>query len=326
MDGLFYRHIPREYNSELCVTGDFRNKERIILHNINDQINNNKPDLEKVLIECQIQNIKYNLFTVKDILNLPYSDDPMCDTNVKGCFAEYLARRKTKCFLKLFRPFGRTTGLFREDFDISNPEDYTVAENENYKLKIKRYPNLALIDLTENQYGRETELTDIDGFFSFKYFLKKHIIVVESKVSKLNQNLDSLLTNLFNPLKELYPKAEFSYFLYSNPNTMYKKKNRNLRMLREKPRKIFNKLIKNNINPLFCAFNISASEFDNIAKHLLDQYYFLTKDATITLNDKTIISKDSIEAYGGGRTPLIKLRKRPDGLWEEIPLTHRNKK
>ena len=52
-------------------------------------------------------------------------------------------------------------------------------------------------------------IKELDGFFDYRYLGKRNILVLESKLERLNINPERLVENLFEPLKELFPKSSF---------------------------------------------------------------------------------------------------------------------
>lgn len=295
------------------------------LHNLNDAINDKKNIFEKVLVEYIINDCSYPVFTVSDLIQAPYDFDYSADGNIRGEIAERIARRITKYFLKHWSKRGKTGGFFDKRFDPRNREDFIVAHTEDYILKIQKYPNLIILKRTgRGKFGYEN-IKELDGFFDYRYQGKRHIIVLESKLEKINVNCDDLVNNLYDPLQRLFPQAGFHYILFTDKNSVYVKstidRRRQLKIL---PVKIHERLQSEGIGTLFFTFNESREDFEKIKEFLILQYRAFRKQA-VTLYGKTIISEKELTVFDGGETPHIKLVKDlHTGLWREIPLKHKS--
>jgi len=203
------------------ITRDHGIKGKYILHNPNDELNDGKEFFEKVLIEYRIDNKSYNIFTVADMYTVNYRVDERAAGNIIGDLAERIARRIVKYFLKHFSKHGDTGGIFDKRFNPVRKDDYVVANTERYILKIDRYPNLIILDRTgRGKFGYEV-IKELDGLFDYRYLKKRHILVLESKIDKLNIDCGMLETNLFKPLKEIFPGADFSYIVFSSYNSIF---------------------------------------------------------------------------------------------------------
>lgn len=297
------------------------------LHNLNDEINDSRPISEKIIVEYCINGSSYILFTVADLLSANYSFDHRSEGNILGEIGERIARRVTKYFLKHLSKRGRTGGIFDERFDPQHREDFIVANTDRYVLKIQQYPNLIILRRTgRGKYGYEN-IKELDGFFDYRYRGKRHILVLESKLDKININCNDLTKNLFSPLRKLFPEAMFHYILFSDRHSIYIRNNyERWRQIKQLPVKISETLGTNGIGTLFFTFNESRDDFEKIKNFLMLQYRAL-KNLSLTLHGKTIVSEKELTIFDGGETPHIKLVKDiPTGLWREVPLRHKGGK
>ena len=300
------------------VSGVFR------LHNLNDEINDNRPFSEKIIVEYYVNGSSYILFTVADLLNSTYPFDRQSEGNILGEIGERIARRVTKYFLKHLSKRGRTGGIFDQRFDPQHREDFIVANTEKYVLKIQQYPNLIILRRTgRGKYGYEN-IKELDGFFDYRYSGRRHIIVLESKLEKININCRDLTGNLFTPLKKLFPEANFHYILFTDRHSIYVRNNyERWRQIKQLPVAISETLAVSGIGSLFFTFNESREDFEKIKNFLILQYRAVRKQ-TLTLYGRSIISEKELVIFDGGETPHIKLVKdAPTGLWREIPLRHK---
>jgi hypothetical protein len=296
------------------------------LHNPNDEINDDKPMLQKIIIEYIINNYSYPIYTVADLLDSTYPFDEQNEGNVLGDIAERISRRITKYFIKHWSKQGKTGGIFDQNFDIKNCENFIVAHNNEYVLKIQRYPNLIILKKTgKGKYGYEN-IKELDGFFDYRYLNKRHILVLESKLEKLNIDCDVLVTDLFTPLRQLFPEASFSYLLFTDKNSIYSSGSQiKFRRLRDFPAKIHERLSRENIGTIFFSFNECRDDFERMKNFLVLQYRAI-RNQSLTLFGKTIITEKELTIFDGGETPRIKLIKDfQTGLWREVPLRHKNK-
>ncbi|MCX7727216.1 MAG: hypothetical protein N2053_10265 [Chitinispirillaceae bacterium] len=297
------------------------------LHNFNDEINENRNLAEKIVVEYRINKRSYTLFSVADFITTPSLFEEESEGNLAGKIAERIARRITKYFLKHFSPYGKTGGIFDKRFNPEQRNDFIVANSKEYILKILQYPNMVILRKTgKGKYGYEN-IKELDGFFDYRFDGKRHILVLESKLEKININCKELINNLFSPLKELFPEAFFHYILFSDRNSVYVKNNfRKWRQVKQNIVNIYQSLKENGIGSLFFTFNESREDFERIKEYLMLQYRAFRR-LSLTLHGKTIITEKEITIFDGAETPFMKLvRDSSAGRWREIPLKHKSKK
>jgi hypothetical protein len=286
------------------------------LHNINDKINENLADIEKIVLEYKINNLSYPLYTINDLLNGHFNYQH--HGGIIGDIAERISRRVTKYFLRTFSEHGKPGGIFDRSFDPKNREGFVVANTKDYIMKIQKYPNLVILKNTgKGKFGYEN-IKEIDGLFDYRYFRKRHIIILESKLEKLDVDENKLIDNLFKPLNNFFPDAYFSYLLFTSKDSIYfKKKFDKKRKIRNKPIQIYEKLKKNDIATMFFNFNETKDDFLKMRNHLITHYRLLN-NFNITLQHKTIVSNDEIIIYDAGKRPLKKLKRdKLNGYWVE---------
>ncbi len=184
------------------------------LHNPNDEINENRNYNEKVIVEYVIDGISYDLFTIGDFFEVDYTFDEKSEGNIVGDIAERIARRITKYFLKHFSKHGRTGGIFDKRFNLGERNNFIVNHTDQYILKIKKYPNLVILKKTgSGKFGYEN-IKELDGLFDYRYRKHRHVLVLESKLDKINVNSEELVQNLFIPLSQFFNDAQFSSVLF----------------------------------------------------------------------------------------------------------------
>jgi hypothetical protein len=294
------------------------------LHNPNDAINDRRPLADKIIVEYSINESSYILFTVADLLDSPYPFDQQSEGNILGEIGERIARRVTKYFLKHLSKRGKTGGVFDQRFDPQHREDFIIAHTDEFILKIQQYPNLIILRRTgRGKYGYEN-IKELDGFFDYRYSGKRHILVLESKLEKINIDCNDLTGNLFHPLRKLFPEARFYYILFTDRHSIYVRNTYDrLRQIKHLPAYIFEHLSGYGIGSLFFTFNETREDFERIKNFLILQYRALRKQS-LTLYGKTLISEKELVIFDGGETPHLKLVKDPDsGLWRQIPLRHK---
>jgi hypothetical protein len=302
------------------VRGTFR------LHNPNDEINDKRGKLDKVVIEYRIEGISYDLYTVRDLLTAGYSFDASGEGNIIGDIAERIARRVTKYWLKHNSVHGKTGGIFDRRFNPKERDDFIIANTQQYILKIRKYPNLVILEKTgRGKYGYEN-IKEIDGLFDYRYFRQRTILVLESKLEKLTINCDDLLDNLFAPLATLFPEAHFSYVLFTDRNSIYQKRQfERRRQIKQFPYRVYTRLKAHGIATLFFSFNEPRDDFERMKDHLVTQYRTINKMG-VTLSGRTVITDKELMVFDGGETPHLKLVKDPQsGMWREVKLTHKKR-
>ncbi|HAJ78406.1 MAG TPA: hypothetical protein DCO75_01425 [Fibrobacteres bacterium] len=311
--GLIYS-LRRDHG----VNGTYR------LHNPNDEINDNRPSLDKIVLEYRICHISYPLFTTGDMLRSGYMFEPGAEGNLIGNIAERISRRITKYWLKHYSQHGKTGGIFDRRFNPKDRDDFVIAHSGEYILKIMKYPNCIILKKTgRGKFGYES-IKERDGLFDYRYFLQRQILVLESKVEKVAINVDDLLKNLFKPLRELFPHARFTYLLFTDKNSIYQRKNfSRRRQIKYFPMRIYRHLYNEGISMLFFSFNESRDDFERMKDHLITQYRVLHKMG-VALHGKTVITDKELIVFDGGETPHLKLVKdNSTGLWREVKLTHK---
>ncbi len=296
------------------------------LHNPKDEINDNRRFLDKVLVAYQIGRKRYDVFTIRDLFEVSYPFEPRAEGNIMGDTAERISRRITKYFLKHFSKIGRTGGIFDSSFNPQDRDDFIVANTDRFVLKIDKYPNLVILKKTgKGKYGYEN-IKELDGLFDYRYADRRHILVLESKIDKINVDCNDLITNLFVPLRKFFPNAAFNYILFSDKESIYMRKGyHSRRQLKHTPLQIFRSLHSEGIGTLFFTFNESSSDFIRIKDHLITQFRSITR-LGVTLFGKMVISENQIMLFDEGETPHLKLIKdRKFGMWKEVKLTHKSR-
>lgn len=296
------------------------------LHNPNDEINDRRGNLEKVVIEYRIEGISYDLFTVRDLVGAEYPFNASGAGNIVGDMAERIARRVTKYWLKHHSVHGKTGGIFDKRFNPKERDDFIIANTQHYVLKIRRYPNLVILKKTgRGKFGYEN-IKEIDGLFDYRYFLQRNILVLESKLDKLSINCDDLLDNLFGPLSTLFPDAHFSYVLFTDRNSIYQKRHfERRRQIKQFPYRVYTRLKARGIATLFFSFNEARDDFERMKDHLITQYRVINKMG-VTLSGRTVITDKELSIFDGGETPHLKLVKDTrTGMWREVKLTHKRR-
>jgi hypothetical protein len=302
-------------------------KGTFCLHNPKDQINFGRKLLDRVIVEYRIRNNSYDLYTVGDFFQSTYAIDPKADGNIMGDIAERISRRITKYWLKHFSKEGYTGGVFDKRFNPKERNNFIIAHSDRYVLKIQKYPNLVILDKTgRGKYGYEN-IKELDGLFDYRFGKQRHMLVLESKLDKINVDTRDLTENLFKPLGQLFPKTMFTYVLFSGQDSIYNKKSyERLREIKQLPRSIFETLGRQQIGTLFFTFNESMSDFERIKNHIITQYRSIAH-LGIELRGRMRLSAKEIVLFDEGETPHMKLIKdKSSGLWREVNLTHKSKK
>jgi len=303
------------------VLGSYR------LHNPNDEINDNRSEFDKIVLEYRIRHNSYPLYTVSDLLHSPYPFNAKSEGNIIGDIAERIARRITKYWLQHYSPHGKTGGIFDKRFDPLARDDFIIAHSPEYVLKIRKYPNCVILKKSgKGKFGYEN-IKELDGLFDYRYFLRRHILVLESKVEKTTISVGDLMKNLFGPLGALFPKTAFSYILFTDRNSIYQKRHfARRRQIKQFPYKIYEHLRQAGIGALFFGFNETREDFERMKNHLITQYRALHKMG-VSLSGKTVVTGKEIIVFDGGETPHLKLIKdTATGLWKEVKMTHKKRR
>jgi len=303
------------------IRGNYR------LHNPRDELNEGKQFLDRTIIEYRIAANSYPLYTIGDFFQSQYAFDPRAEGNIIGDIAERISRRITKYWLKHFSRAGYTGGIFDRRFNPHERDNFIIAHSDRYILKIRKYPNLVILDKSgKGKYGYEN-IKELDGLFDYRYGERRHILVLESKLDKINVDCGDLVENLFTPLKQLLPASTFTYVLFSGQESIFVKKGfERLRQIKQIPQKIFESLRAEGIGMLLFTFNESAADFERMKNHLITQYRSITH-LGIELHGRMRLSDKEITLFDGGETPHLKLVKdKQTGLWREVKLTHKGKR
>lgn len=298
-----------------------------VLHNPNDVINEHRPYLEKILVEYRIGRNKYPLFTMSDFFETGYDFDVRGEGNLLGDLAERISRRVVKYFLKHYNREGHTGGIFDKSFGPATRHNYVVANTDTYVLKIQKYPNLVILKKSASgKYGYEN-IKELDGLFDYRFKKRRHILVLESKLDKININVDDLVNNLFTPLREVFPDALFSYIMFSDRKSIFKKTlDPRIRELKPTCLAIAKHLGAHDVKTMFFSFNESYCDFERMKNHLITQYRWATS-LRVQFNGRITLSDREIVLFDEGETPRIKLSKdNRTGLWREVHLVHKDER
>jgi hypothetical protein len=288
----------------------------VILHNLSDSINSRKSLTNKVIVEYRIKGQSYPLFSVRDFFEATHSFSEEGRGNILGDIAERISRRVVKYFLKHHSSHGDTGGIFDKRFNPKDKNGYIVTNSENYLLKIQKYPNLIILRKSGETAWEYENIKELDGFFDYRFHKKRHLIVLESKLDKVNINLDKVIQNLFEPLRELFPDVSLHYALFSNRNSIFEGDSK-YNILRSRPSATYQILKKHGIGSLFFAFNESHREFNSIATHLITQYKRIAH-MRVEIDGKIILDHNSVELFDKGEGPFMRfVRDRETGFWKE---------
>ena len=230
-----------------------------------------------------------------------------------------------KHLLKHLASDGRTGGIFDKRFRMSEKHNFVVTNTDRYILKVLKYPNLVILEKNgDSKLGYDT-IKELDGLFDYRTGGKRHIVVLESKLDKINVSCDDLVERLFAPLRELFPDALFTYSLFSDRLSLFKHGS-DIRVRELKPfmLEIWKTMYEDHgIPTLFLSFDEARSDFERMRVHLVTQYHWATGQM-IEFNGRIALSERHIALFDQGQTPRIKLEKdQKTGLWRELPLRHR---
>lgn len=288
----------------------------IVFHNLNDDINQSKMLLDQVLLEYRIREHSYAIFTVSDLFKANYTFSESGKGNIMGDLAERVARRVTKFFLKHHSSDGHTGGIFDKRFNPKDKNGYVITNNDRYILKIQDYPNMIILKKSEDSPLEYDGIKELDGFFDYRYNGERHILVLESKLDRLNINVERLVTNLFDPLKELLPDTTFHYILFSQSHSLFRGDNP-YRVLRTRPYEIYERLSHEGVGTLFFSFNESQHIYEKCANHLITQYKLISHQS-IDISGRIVLERNTIHLYNNGEHPFMSLRRDMNsGMWRD---------
>lgn len=306
---LLYENEPPVYSVPLS----HGLKVKIRLNHSSDKVNIDRPIEEHTLISYEVNGRRYDLFNYHDLELATYSLDESGVTNMIGDLAERIARRLMKRFLQVtHRGVGKLGGLFDKRFNPKKRKDFIVASSRNYVLKIGRYPNMILLKHTgEGNWGYQ-HVTDLDGLFDYRIGRTRHLILLESKSGKIDQNPEKLYAKTFEPMQQLFPDTQFSYVLFASQQHLFSSRNPEYRILQKTPERIYESLLSHGIPSMFFCFHETERDFHEMAWHLIRSYR-----SYHALNFKVVgeteISPEAIRVFQKGSvSPYLVLRKDPE--------------
>ena len=321
-DSPFVRYLPvgwalYDHAPVFSLTHSHGLKTRFHLHNLSDPINQNRDDPLKVLISYEIRGRHYDLYTVANLEEAFYPFTEEGIANIKGDLAERIARRLMKRFLQR-HPHGKPGGLFDKRFNPKASENYVVANTDRFVLKIGRYPNMILLKKTGHGKWGYSHVTDLDGLFDFRFLSKRHLIIMESKIGRIDLNSEALYDTLFVPLKQLFPEAIFSYVLFANRDHLLDARYPEYRILQDTPLRVFQALKNHGLHCFFFEFNESESEFIAMCRHLITSHRTY-HDQTVHFQGSVSITDRHLTIFNpGSKSPYIKLEKDASGRYQVI--------
>ena len=268
------------------------------LHNLNSELNQKRPALERIIIEYQINGNSYPIYTAQDLLTSNYlSEDNNAVEGLIGELAERLAWRLTKTFLKK-SDNGDLGSMFTDGFHSANRDNYIVASSENHVLKIKKYPNMILLRKTgRGKFGYERK-KELDGLFDYRTMGGRILVVMEAKSGEMKLDHAQLTKELFEPLRELFPNTGLAYLLFAPEDTIHvKKKIRGVKKLRSRAINLYEELRKVDVGTIFFKFKETKEDFVKLTNHVVKSYRKLN-GMSLTLSCKVFVSKQRIKITG----------------------------
>ena len=291
-------------------------KGEIVLHNLNDSINEDRTFLESVLVEYQIASQSYTIFTVEDLFSVGYALDEEGRGNLTGDLAERITRRVIKYWLKHLSAEGDTGGIFDKRFDPAHKNGYIINNTDTLLLKIQKYPNIVLLKRRDDSEWAYDAIKELDGLFDYRHQGVRHIMVLETKLDKIQLTSQKLVDNLFDPFKKLFPQAQFHYILFSSKNALFHPVHKN-NFLKNKALEIYQILQASGVNSLYFSFNETYEQYTATATHLITQYKRLAQER-VAFHGTIIMEPNSIELYDRGQEPFMKLKQVSHKHWTDI--------
>jgi hypothetical protein len=302
------------------VTRSHGLKPKVHYHHLADPFNADREGDQRALITYELHGRHYDLFKLGDLRSAPYAFDELGISNLRGDLAERVARRMMKRFLQRYEGGrGRLGGLFSKEFDPKRREGFLVANNNEYVLKIGSYPNMILLKKNGNGKWGYQHITDLDGLFDYRYSKTKRImLILESKVGKIDVSAYDLYERVFEPLQSLFPEVTFTYALFADRSHLFDKRYPEYRMLTDAPTRIFEALRERGVPSLFFDFVEDHHVFDTMCRHLVTTYRTL-KNQSVTFNGTTTLSEDAITIFGpGAKEPYMVLEKDRSGHYRIV--------
>ncbi|PIE02226.1 MAG: hypothetical protein CSA81_08290 [Acidobacteria bacterium] len=315
---IFGPYLPIEWEpheNELPVFSLSRThglKVKIRLNHSSDKVNQNRDIQDHTLISYEVNERRYDLFTYKDLGHASYALDDTGVTNMIGDLAERIARRLMKRFLQVsHRKIGKLGGLFDKRFNPKMRSNFIVASSQSYVLKIGRYPNMLLLKKTGQGHWGFQHITDLDGLFDYRVGKERHLIILESKSGKIDQNPDLLYQKTFAPMRELFPEAHFSYVLFATRPYLFSSKYPEYRILKKTPERIYRSLLNHGIPSMFFHFREKERDFHEMARHLIQSYRSYHAQ-TFKVSGETEITPSQVRVFQkGSASPFLELTRDP---------------
>ena len=301
-------NIGSERRKVLSLTRTHGLRSKIHLQNLTSPANRGVDD--PILIAYEVNGRLYSIYHLSDMLGAAYAFDEEGISNMRGDLAERVARRLMKRFLQRYDSHrGKLGGLFSKQFDPKHRENFVVSHTDRYVLKIGRYPNMILLERTGHGAWGYQHVTDLDGLFDYRYLGRRHLIIMESKIGKIDINAEALFETLFVPLGKLFPEATFTYALFASQDHLLDTRHLEYRVLQETPARICKALSKHKIPCLFFEFKESENEFINMCRHLITCHRTYYK-RLVSFQGHVAISKNRIVIHNpGSRSPYMVLER-----------------
>jgi len=326
--------MPYEWENEekkiISTREDHDHNTTWITHTHNDEINNglSQEHPDQTIIEYVIRSkgvtVSKKLYKNKNITNLKERKDGSLNDRhawnaLRGDIGEHIARMNLMYYLRHHYPNGRIDSMFDSEFKRDNSQGYVVGHHGKHILKIKNYPNMEILEHRGDAPADYKCIKEIDGLFLFNHQFGQYLIVMESKTGSLTKtDEESLVSNLFNPLRKMFPDRKPAYLLFGTKEQIYT--NDEFRVLKHKPVSIYKMLQQHSIDTMFMTFNETSDEFDKMADQVVKQYKWLND---LELHAKGWRKKeDCLELYNGGQRPVYTLRRDPQNpkIWHELPV------
>lgn len=324
-----------ESNRILSLKSSHGIKTNYSLHNLEDKINESRNGLEKVLISYEVNDLSYDLITLRTIRDMTYGLIDGSKYGLTGFIREEIARRLTKYFLQHFekkansnlergekKHSGKIGGLFNRKFNKEKRDGFIVADSKNYILKVGKYPNLFILKKEGKGIDGYEPIKELDGLFDYRFDDTKNFIIMESKKRGLNLKLvdkngkNKLKKDLIKPLRELFPEYNLFFFLFARRNSILYEKT-NFHSLKKEPENVYESLKKIGVPTLFFPFKETSADYNSMYEHIVLQKDILQKKK-INVTANVIYSPNELVIKYNGDSPLIHLISKGNGLWEEV--------
>ncbi|NTV23620.1 MAG: hypothetical protein HGA85_04560 [Nanoarchaeota archaeon] len=271
--------------------------------------------------DYKLRGIRYPLLTWSDLTKFQETSLMYGRHAAEGDVSGRLAERVAWANIHSWLSHSGFAEFENEDYQ----EGHIFAHSEDNILKVKRSPNLVLLE----KQGKAYEvIKEIDGLFVFRSGDERYVVVNETKVNEIPGGIDNLASNLFDPLRTIYGDAHYIYLVYSSMEVIYsggssfEKRKESDNKIRPDAARVYETLLKEGVGTMFFGFREPRNPIGSVRDSVLDCIDLMNHDIGIETHATVFKGKIIVWPPNDTGEPLAVFQK-TDDAWKSMPIKKR---